>query len=105
MADTALLTTVAYPFALFEILQYHPLLEITVFFLIAFIAAQAAMNYAVRKDKNSLLVLIAFVLLAISHVFFILPPFITVFFVIAHLTQLFGFLALLTMLLRVTGTK
>jgi hypothetical protein len=105
MADTALLTTVAYPFTLFEILQYHPLLEITVFFLIAFIAAQAAMNYAVRKDKNSLLVLIAFVLLAISHVFFILPPFITVFFVIAHLTQLFGFLALLTMLLRVTGTK
>ena len=104
MVDAALLT-VTYPFALFEILQYHPLLEITVFFLIVVIAAQAAMNYGVRKDRNSLLVLIAFILLAISHVFFILPPFIRLFFVIAHVTQLSGFLALLTMLLRVTGTK
>jgi hypothetical protein len=105
MADTALLATAAYPFLLLEILQYHPLLEITVFFLIAFIATQTALNYGVRKDRNSLLVLIGFVLLAISHVFFILPPYITVFFVIAHLTQLFGFLALLAMLLRVTRTK
>ncbi len=105
MADTTLLGTAAYPFLLFEILQYHPLLEITVFFLIAFIATQTAVNYGVRKDRNSLLVLIAFILLAISHVFFILPPVITVFFVVAHLTQLFGFLALLAMLLRVTRTK
>ena len=105
MIDTTLLGAAAYPFLLFEFLQYHPFLEITVFFLISFIATQTAVNYGVRKDRNSLTVFVAFILLAISHVFFILPPVITVFFVIAHVTQLFGFLALLTMLLRVTRAK
>ncbi len=103
MADTALLA--AAPFALFEFVPYHPLLEVALFFMITFIAAQAAMNYGIRRERNSLLVFIGFVLLAVSHIFFILPPILRLFFVIAHLTQLLGFLALLTMLLRVTGTK
>jgi hypothetical protein len=63
------------------------------------------MNYGVRKEKNSLLVFVGFVLLAISHVFFMLPPIIELFFVVAHMTQLLGFLALLIMLLRVTGAR
>lgn len=105
MADATLLATAAPPIVLYEILPYHPLLEIAVFFLIAFVATQAAMNYGVRKERNSLLVLIGFVLLAISHVFFILPPMNRLFFAIAHVSQLLGFLALLIMLLRVTGTR
>lgn len=105
MTSTALLAMTASPVSMFEVLPYHPLLEIAVFFLIAFIATQTAMNYGVRKEKNSLLVFVGFVLLAISHVFFMLPPIIELFFVVAHMTQLLGFLALLIMLLRVTGAR
>jgi len=87
------------------VLEYNPFLEIVVFFLVAYIAAQAAMNYSVKKERNSLLVLIGFVLLAVSHMFFILPPIIRLFFVIAHVSQLLGFVALLTMLVRVTRIR
>jgi len=86
-------------------LEYHPLLEIVVFFLVAYLAAQAAMNYSVKKERNSLLVFIGFALLSISHMFFILPPILRLFFVMAHVSQLLGFVALLTMLVRVARTK
>ena len=105
MADTALLASATAPIALFEFVPYHPLLEVALFFMITFIAAQTAMNYGIRKERNSLLVFVGFVFLAISHIFFILPPILRLFFVIAHLSQLLGFLALLAMLLRVTGTR
>lgn len=87
------------------VLDYHPLPEIVVFFLVAYLAAQAAMNYSVKKERNSLLVFIGFVLLSMSHMFFILPPILRLFFVMAHVSQLLGFVALLTMLLRVARAK
>jgi len=87
------------------LLYYHPLPEIVVFFLVAYLAAQAAMNYSVKKERNSLLVFIGFVLLSVSHMFFILPPILGLFFVMAHVSQLFGFVAFLTMLLRVARVK
>jgi len=87
------------------ILDYNPFLETIVFFLVAYVASQAAMNYTVKKERNSLLVFIGFLLLAMSHMFFILPPIFRLFFVIAHVTQLLGFAALLTMLVRVTRTR
>jgi hypothetical protein len=105
MAETTMPVVASGAVPLIEILPYHPLLEIVVFFLVMFTAAQTAMNYGVRRDRNSLLVFIGFVLLAASHVLFIFPPIIRFFFALAHVTQLLGFLALLTMLLRVTRTK
>ena len=87
------------------VLYYHPLPEIVVFFLVAYLAAQAAMNYSVKKERNSLLVFIGFALLSVSHMFFILPPILRLFFVVAHVSQLLGFFALLTMLLRVARTR
>lgn len=105
MTETTMSAMAPGAISLIEILPYHPLLEIVVFFLVMFTAAQTAMSHGVRRDRNSLLVFIGFVLLAASHVLFIFPPIIRLFFAIAHITQLFGFLALLTMLLRVTRTK
>jgi len=87
------------------VLDYNPFLETLVFFLVAYLAAQAAMNYSTKKERNSLLVFIGFVLLSLSHTFFILPPIVRLFFVIAHVSQLLGFVALLTMLLRVARTR
>jgi len=87
------------------VLDYNPFLETVVFFLIAYLAAQAAMNYSAKKERNSLLVFIGFVLLSVSHIFFILPPIVRLFFVMAHVSQLLGFVALLIMLLRVARIK
>jgi len=87
------------------VLEYHPLFEIVVFFLVAYLAAQTAMNYSVRKERNSLLVFIGFALLSVSHMFFILPPILRLFFVMAHVSQLLGFVALLAMLVRVARTR
>lgn len=85
--------------------DYNPFLEILVFFLVAYLATQAAMNYSVKKERNSLLVFVGFLLLAISHTFFIFPPIVRLFFVAAHVSQLAGFLALLAMLIRVTKAR
>ncbi len=80
---------------------YNPLLEVVVFFLIAYIAIQCAMNYGVRRDKNALLVFIGFLLLAVSHLLSVFPPVFPLLFVVSHFSQLLGFMALLAMLVRV----
>ena len=105
MSGVSLVAAIPGTISFFQIMEYHPLIEIIVFFLVAFIATQAAMNYSVRRERNSLLVFIGFVLLALGHVFYILLPVLRFFFVMAHLAHLIGFLLLLTMLLRVTRTK
>lgn len=86
-------------------LEYNPFLEIVVFFLVAYLAVQAAINYSAKKERNSLLVMVGFVLLSVSHMFFILPPVVRLFIVMAHVAQLMGFVALLVMLVKVAGTK
>jgi hypothetical protein len=50
-------------------------------------------------------VFLAFLLLALSHLFFILQPISPLLFVIGHLLQLSGFVSFLAMLLRVTRNQ
>lgn len=102
-------TLQAPPGALIKLLgplvEYHPISEIVLLFLIFYVAVQTGLNYSATKDRNAFLVFLAFLFLALSHLFFILEPFSPLLFVIGHVLQLSGFLSLLTMLLRVTGAK
>jgi len=77
------------------------ILELTVFFILSYITIQCAMNYGVKKDRNSLLVLFGFLLLAVSHLLSIVPPLFPLIFVASHVAQLLGFICLLAMLVRV----
>lgn len=86
-------------------LPYNPFLELVVFFLLAYITVQCAMNYTVRRERNALLVFTAFMLLAVSHLLTVFPPIFPLLFVVAHSTQLLGFIALLMMLIRVAETR
>jgi len=87
------------------LLEYHPISEIVLLFLIVYIAFQTAINYSATKERNALLVFLGFLLLALSHLFFILALLRPLFFVFGHVFQLLGFVSLLMMLLRVTRTK
>ena len=83
------------------VVGYNPILELVVFFLIAYITVQCAMNYGARKNRNALLVLVGFLLLAVSHLLSVFPPVFPLLFVVSHFSQLLGFIALLAMLARV----
>jgi hypothetical protein len=83
------------------IVEYHPIPEIILLFLVLYIAVQTGINYSTTKDKNAFLVFLAFIFLTISHLFFILQPISALLFVIGHILQLLGFVSLLMMLLRV----
>jgi len=99
-------TLQARPIRLFgPLVEYHPIPEIVLLLLVMYIAIQTGLNYSATKDRNALLVFLAFLLLALSHLFFILEPFSELFFVIGHILQLLGYISLLTMLLRVTTTR
>ena len=94
--------TAAIPILFFE---HNPFSELILLFLLAYIAAQTAINYSVSKTTNSLLVFSAFASLAVAHglfLFFTIEP---IFFPLAHIAQLFGFLLLLQMLLRVNKAQ
>jgi hypothetical protein len=90
---------------LFGPLEYHPVSEILLLFLVLYVAVQTGANYSATKDRNALLVFLAFLLLAFSHLMFILQPISPLLFVIGHLLQLSGFVSLLAMLLRVTRNQ
>gem|GEM_PF-928715 len=87
------------------LLEYHPISEIVLLFLIVYIAFQTAINYSATKERNAFLVFLGFLLLALSHLFFILALLGPLFFVLGHVFQLLAFVSLLMMLLRVTRTK
>jgi len=87
------------------IIQYGYIPELIIFFLTAYITCQCAINYIVRKNINSFLVLIGFALIAASHVTFPLVRYSGLSFLVAHTMQLMGFISLLTMLLRVSSNK
>jgi hypothetical protein len=87
------------------LVEYHPVSEIVLLFLVSYITLQTSVNYSVTKDANALLVFLGFLLLTLSHLLFILVPLGALLFVLGHILQLLGFVALLVMLLRVTGTK
>jgi hypothetical protein len=93
------------PFRLLgPLVEYHPIPEIVLLFLILYVAVQTGLNYSASKARNALLVFLGFLFLALSHLFFVLVLFSPLFFVIGHTLQLLGFVSLLTMLLRVTKT-
>jgi hypothetical protein len=99
-------TLQAFPIRFFgPFVEYHPVAEIILLVLVTYIAIQTGLNYSATKDRNALLVFLAFLLLALSHLFFILEPFSAFYFVIGHVLQLLGYISLLWMLVRVTTTK
>ena len=90
---------------LFGPLEYHPVSEILLLFLVLYVAVQTGTNYSATKDRNAFLVFLAFLLLALSHLLFILQPISPFLFVIGHLLQLSGFVSFLAMLFRVTRSQ
>ncbi len=89
--------------ALFASFEANPSRELILVFMLAYITAQTTINYSIRRQTNSLLVMLCFALLTLGHVFFLLAfellnPTYGVF---ANFLQLFGFLSLFWMLLRV----
>ena len=90
---------------LFGPLEYHPVSEILLLFLVFYVAVQTGTNYSATKDRNAFLVFMAFLLLALSHLLFILQLNSPLLIVIGHLLQLSGFVSFLTMLLRVTRNQ
>ena len=88
-----------------RLVEYHPVAEIILLFLVFYITLQTGLNYSATKDRNAFLVFLGFLLLALSHLLFILMPFGALLFVIGHVLQLLGFVSLLAMLLRVTTAK
>jgi hypothetical protein len=90
---------------LFGPLEYHPVSEILLLFLVFYVAFQTGTNYSATKDRNAFLVFLAFLLLALSHLLFILQPISPLLFVVGHLLQLSGFVSFLAMLLRVTRNQ
>jgi hypothetical protein len=102
----ALQATPAFPIRLVgPLVEYHPIPEIVLLLLVTYIAIQTGVNYSTTKDQDALFVFLAFLLLALSHLFFILQPFAALFFVVGHVLQLLGYVSLLTMLVRVTTTR
>src|SRR3990170_5286367 len=87
------------------LVEYHPVAEILLLFLVFYIAFKTGTNYSSTKDQNAFLVFLAFLLLALSHLFFILQPIGPLLFVIGHLLQLSGFVSLLVMLFRVNSNR
>lgn len=76
--------------------------------LLGFIICHQVISYNYKKNKNLLMVIIAFSLLSISHLFFLLqqiPTYANFFYVLANLVQLIAFLFLLIMLARVALRK
>jgi len=87
------------------LIEYHPVSEIVLLFLVFYITVQTGLNYSASREANAFLVFLGFLLIALSHLAFVLIPFSAMLFVIGHVLQLLGFVSLLSMLLRVTRTK
>jgi hypothetical protein len=87
------------------LVEYHPVSEIVLLFLVLYVAVQTGTNYSATKDRNAFLVFLAFLLLTLSHLLFILQILSPLLFVIGHLLQLSGFVSFLAMLMRVTRNQ
>ncbi|HID16791.1 TPA: hypothetical protein EYP26_00695 [Candidatus Bathyarchaeota archaeon] len=92
------LSSSALPF----LIAYNPVSEVVIFCLTAFITAQCAVNYSVKRKGAPLLVLIGFALITLSHVLFPLAGAVKALFLAAHTLQLIGFVLLLAMVLKVS---
>ncbi|HKZ45479.1 MAG TPA: hypothetical protein VJ343_02125 [archaeon] len=79
-----------------------PYFHIVSFFLLSYVVFRNATNYAMKRNKNSLLVTLGFGLIAGYHFLLFFTSFSKIVYVIAHLSLLLGFSSLLLMLIRVT---
>jgi len=77
-----------------------PYFNILSFFLLSYTIFRSILNYASRKNLNSLLVMAAFSLIGLYHLLLFFTSFSKVVYVAAHLSLILGFLSLLTMLTR-----
>ena len=82
-----------------------PLVEIILIFLLAYLAYQSMVNYSIKRHSRSLLVLIGFTLLLLSHVLFLTSTSYSLAYVVAHLAQFAGFSSFLAMLTRVLYSR
>lgn len=78
--------------------QFH---LVALMFLI-YISARTAFNFFKTKNQDSFLVMLAFLMITLFHVFLLLMPFGVELYLAAHIFLIVGFLSLLTMLIRVT---
>lgn len=69
--------------------------------LLAFVIGYNLKNYIKKERSSSPLVLSAFALIALGHLFFILEIFNSLFYVLGHITQLIGYVCLLVVVLRI----
>jgi len=69
--------------------------------LVGYIVIMNLVNFMKKRKVDSLLVLIAFVMIELSHVMMLLTQFDAVLYLVAHAFLVAGFASLLTMLIRV----
>lgn len=67
-----------------------------------FIAAKTVLNFFKVKSEESFLVMFAFLMIILSHIFLLLIPFGIELYLVAHAFLITGFLSFLLMLIRVT---
>jgi hypothetical protein len=78
--------------------QFH---IVSLMFLI-YISARSVLNFFKVKSEDAFLVMLAFLMITLFHVFLLLIPFGVELFLVAHIFLIAGFISLLTMLIRVT---
>lgn len=102
LQQTRVLASSLSPAVLPFLIEYNPVSEMVIFCLTAFVTAQCAVNYSVKRKGSLLLVLVGFTLITLSHVFFSMARASGLLFLTAHILQLAGFISLLAMLLKVS---
>lgn len=65
------------------------------------IALNVFKSYIIKKNKNTLFVVIAFALMTLANIFFGLGSYLNISFLFGHIAQLLGYSSLLIMLLRI----
>ena len=78
--------------------QFH---VVALMFLV-YISARTVFNFFKVKTEDAFLVMLAFLMIALFHVFLLLIPFGIELYLVAHVFLIAGFLSLLAMLIRVT---
>lgn len=79
-----------------------PYFNILSFFLISYVAFRNVINYNMKKNMNTLLVMLAFILIGGYHLLLFFNFLGKIVYVLAHLSLLAGFASLLIMLTRVS---
>jgi hypothetical protein len=85
-------------------LFFIPWLELVAVTMLAFVVVSTFMNWHLRKSGESALVLSGFMLMLLSHVFFLFLPLQELLLFVGELTQLGGFVCLSVMLAKVSRT-